>query len=260
LLLTWPPRKPKRWTEADIDPSLEAELARLVDRIYELKPSADDDGESRPALVRLAAEAKDAWTAYYNAHAIEQTSLTGELSAAWSKLEEYAARLALIVHFTRWAANDPSLAKPDILDVASIKVGIILATWFKHEAQRVYAMLNETEEERDQRRLVEWIQRRGEPVTAREVQQNCRWLKEPGAAETALDDLVNAGHGCWDPSPAGQRGQPTRRFRLYMPSTVYSNADLPEKETKTVDVDAVDAGNPQSQRQLFRPVNNGPYQ
>jgi hypothetical protein len=259
LLLAWPPRKPKRWTEADIDPNLEAELVRLVDHLYQLHPMVDENGEAQPVSVRLAAEAKSAWTAYYNAHAIEQTSLTGDLSAAWSKLEEYAARLALIVHFSRWAANDPSLANPDILDAASMTAGIALATWFKHEAQRVYGMLNETEEERDQRRLVEWIQRRGEPVTAREVQQNCRWLKEPGAAEAALDELIDAGHGYWEPSPPGQRGQPTRRFRLHMPSTVYGNGDLPEKDTNTVDVDTVDAGKPQSQRQLFRPDNNGPY-
>lgn len=106
LLLTWPPRTPKRWTEADIDPSAEAKLARLVDRLYDLQPTVDDDGEPRPVLVRLTADAKTAWMAYYNAHAIEQADLTGDLSAAWSKLEEYAVRLALVIHFIRWAAKD----------------------------------------------------------------------------------------------------------------------------------------------------------
>src|SRR5262249_32607213 len=36
LLLTCPPRKAKRWTEADIDSSAEAELVGLFDRLYEL--------------------------------------------------------------------------------------------------------------------------------------------------------------------------------------------------------------------------------
>jgi hypothetical protein len=61
LLLACPPRKAKRWTEADIDPSAEAELARLFDRLYELQPTTDDDGEPRPVLVRLSGEAKAAW-------------------------------------------------------------------------------------------------------------------------------------------------------------------------------------------------------
>ena len=33
LLLTCPPRKAKRWTEADIDPATEAAIAGLLDRL-----------------------------------------------------------------------------------------------------------------------------------------------------------------------------------------------------------------------------------
>jgi hypothetical protein len=241
LLLTCPPRRAKRWTEADIDPSAEAELVRLFERLYELQPTGGDDGEPRPVLVRLSADAKSAWKEYYNAHAVEQADLTGDMAAAWSKLEEYAARLALVVHFTRWVAGDPNLTKPDIVDAASMNAGIVLAKWFKHEARRVYTMLDESDVERDGRRLVDWIGRKGGTVTRREVQQGCRWLKEPGAAETALEELAKAGHGIWEPSPAGRRGQPTRRFKLSTPSTVYGNHDLPEENSNTVDVDSVDA-------------------
>ena len=127
MLLTCPPRKAKRWTEADIDPSAEAGLVRLFDRLYELQPTTDDDGEPRPVLVRLSRDAKAAWKAYYNAHAVEQADLTGDMAAAWSKLEEYAARLALVVHFIRWAAGDPTLTNADIVDAASMNAGIALA-------------------------------------------------------------------------------------------------------------------------------------
>src|SRR5262249_23501160 len=75
LLLTCPPRKAKRWTEADIDPSAEAELSRLFDRLFELQPTVGDDSEARPVQVRLTAEAKAAWKTYYNAHAVEQADL-----------------------------------------------------------------------------------------------------------------------------------------------------------------------------------------
>ena len=219
MLLTCPPRKAKQWTEADIDPRAEAELAELVDRLFDLQPAVDEDGEARPVLVRMTFDAKEAWKAYYNAHAHEQADLTGDLSAAWSKLEEYAARLALVIHFTRWAAADPSLSSVDAVDAESIGAGIRLATWFKGEARRVYAMLGESEGEGNQRRLIDWLGRKGEPVTARQVQQGCRWLKETGAAEAALEALYKAGRGKWEDSPAGQRGQPTRRFILNPPAT-----------------------------------------
>jgi hypothetical protein len=241
LLLSCPPRKAKRWTEADIDPTAEAELVKLFDRLYQLQPTAGDNGETRPVLVRLSADAKAAWKAYYNAHAVEQADLTGDMAAAWSKLEEYAARFALVIHFTRWAAGDPNLMKPEIVDVSSMNAGIVLAKWFKHEARRVYAMLDETDTERDQRRLRDWIGRKGGTVTPREVQQGCRWLKEPGAAEAALEELVNAGGGTWGEVPTTAKGgRPARPFVLSTLSTVYETLVKPEEVESFVDVDSVD--------------------
>ncbi len=240
LLLSCPPRKAKRWTDADIDPAAEVEIARLLDRLYDLRPTHGEDGEPLPVIVGLTAEAKTEWKAYYNAHAKEQVDLTGDLSAAWSKLEEYAARLALVVHFVRWAADDPTLVSAEVVDVASVKAGVEMAKWFKHEVLRVYALLGETDDERDQRRLVEWIERKGGSVTARETQMGCRWLREAGAAEAALDALVKAGLGTWESSPRGQRGQPTRRFRLSTASTVNSNSAACGENSNTVDVDASD--------------------
>ncbi|MCS7045341.1 MAG: hypothetical protein NZO58_03190, partial [Gemmataceae bacterium] len=84
------------------------------------------------------------------------------------------------------------MADETLMDADTMNVGIALADRFKHEARCVYAMLDESDAERDQRRLVEWIERRGGTVTAREVQQGCRWLKESGAAEAALEELTKA--------------------------------------------------------------------
>jgi hypothetical protein len=242
LLLTCPPRKARRWTEADIDPAAEAELARLFDRLYQLQPTADDEDELRPVLVRLSGDAKVAWIAYFEAHAIEHADLSGDMAAAWSKLEEYAARLALVIHFTRWAAGDPMLQNANVVDSASMNAGIALAKWFKHEARRVYAMLDESDAERDQRRLIDWIGRKGGTVTIREVRQGCRWLKDPGAAEAALADLVKARHGSWQNVPTTSKGgRPAREFVLSAQSTVYGTPTNTEKTEGFVDVDNADA-------------------
>jgi hypothetical protein len=241
LLLTCPPRKAKRWTEADIDPSAESGLAQLFDRLFELQPTGDD-GEARPVLVRLTSEAKTLWKTYYNANAVEQVDLAGDLAAAWSKLEEYAARLALVIHLTRWAAGDPLLSTANVVDAVSMKGGIVLAKWFKHEARRVYAMLDESDAERDQRRLVEWISRKGGTVTTRELQQGCRWLKDPGAAETALEELARAGRGAWrDVRTTSKGGRPARVFVLSTVSTVYETPANAGESESSVDVDSVDA-------------------
>lgn len=231
LLLTWPPRRAKHWLEADIDPSAEAELAWMLDRLFELQPMFNEDGEHRPVLVRLTSEAKVIWTAYYNVHAAEQVDLAGDLSAAWSKLEEYAARLALVIHFARWAANDPTLASADLIDADSMAAGIRLANWFKNEARRVYAMLDETDSQRDQRRLVDWIDRKGGSVTTRDVQQGCHWLRGPGAAEAALEELAKAGRGSWSDIPTTAKGgRPSREFTLSKVPTSTEPPDSAEED------------------------------
>ena len=236
LLLTCPPRKAKRWTDSDIAPEIEAAYSKLIERLFELQPDYDDDGEPCPKLIRCEPDAIGSFINYYNAHNQEQAELDGDLSAAWSKLEEYAARLALIVHLTRGAAEDPTLVNPDVVDLVSMETGITLATWFKHEAKRVYSLLSETDDDRELRKLYDWIAGRGGEVTERDVQMGCRWLREPGDAEKAMDLLVKAGWASWGPTTQGQRGRPTRRLRL---NPVNDNHSGREKNDDSVDADTV---------------------
>jgi hypothetical protein len=222
LLLTCPPPKPKRWTEADVNADTEAAVALVFDRLFGLTPETDDDGDERPRLVTLAGDGKRAWVTFYNEHAGEQVNLSGDEAAAWSKLEGYAARLALVVHLTRWAAGDATLRDPARVDEASIAAGVVLARWFGDEARRVYAILSESDDDRETRRLVEWIGRTGGAVTASELSHGQRAFRnDPEAAENALSRLVEAGIGYWDPEPPGPKGgRPTRRFRLVSTVTV----------------------------------------
>jgi hypothetical protein len=128
------------------------------------------------------------------------------------------------------------------VDVVSMNAGIVLAKWFKHEARRVYAILNESDAERDLRRLVEWISHKGGTVTIREVQQGCRWLKAPGAAEAAMDELAKAGRGAWRDVPTTAKGgRPARVFVLSTVSTVYETPANSGESEGSVDVDIVDA-------------------
>jgi hypothetical protein len=246
FLLTCPPRRPKRWTDADIDAHSEADLARLLGRLYDLQPTTDDDGQPAPVYVRLTPDAKSLWVDYSNAHGEEQAKLTGELAAAWSKLEAYAARLALIVHCARWAAEDDSLQPPDLIDTDSMARAVTLAHWFKGEARRVYGVLAETDEQRDRRQLADWIARKGGAVTVRALQQGRRGYGTAEAAEAALQELAKAGLGTWEESPTTAKGgRPSSVFRLPRAST--STQPTETKETGGfVDVDSVDAPEPQA--------------
>ena len=211
FLVVCPPRKVKRWTEKDIDPAAEQALTRLVDRLFDLQPEGED-----PKPIGMTSDAKRVWLDYFNRHAQEQAELSGELAAAWSKLEETPARLALILHHVLWAANDPTLKHPEQVDGDTMVASVRLTEWFKYEARRVYSMLSESDEQRELRRLLDWVAGKGGRVTARDLQRGPRQYRgDTPAAEQALDDLAKAGYGCWqDISPKASGGRPTRQFVL----------------------------------------------
>src|SRR5262249_41020547 len=154
------------------------------------------------------------WIRWYGEWAKEQAAAEGDLAAALAKLEEAAARMALIHHVVTHLGLDTD----DLRDVGvrSVEAGVMLARWFAAGGRGVYAILAESTEDRDTRRWVEWIQTRGGTVTAKELQRsNSRKYPTAEAATQALDALAEGGYGDWRDRPAGgQGGRPTRDFIL----------------------------------------------
>ena len=58
-----------------------------------------------------------------------------------------------------------------------MRIGIELVEWFKNETKRTYAILGESDDDHERRKLVEWIAGKGGAVTARELQQGRRDIK-----------------------------------------------------------------------------------
>ena len=169
LLFAMPPKLPKRWTEADLPRETEAAMETLFGRLLGLDFAPDEEGDLQPVDVGLSAGGKAAWVRFYNDHAQEEAGLTGDLAAAWSKLEGYAARFALLIHLIRAASADPTLIDPSAVDAESIAGGVFLSRWFGDEAARVYAIIGadvESPEARAQRELLRVIRDQIEPIAA----------------------------------------------------------------------------------------------
>jgi hypothetical protein len=232
LLFAMPPEKKKKWSELVVSAETERRYFTLVHRLLDLRPM-QVDGIEEPLVLELDGDAKLTWISHYDQWATVQHEADGHLKATFAKLEGGALRFAGLHHICsrldQANGDDQGPLKND-----SMIAGITLARWFAYEAERVLTMLDECVDERDLRRLIDWIERNGGIVTAREVQQGCRWLRRPGTAEEALEVLVAARHGTWESSPPGQRGQPTRRFRL---TTVNGIVTSQGENANTVDVD-----------------------
>ncbi|WP_347244555.1 DUF3987 domain-containing protein [Thermogutta sp.] len=215
LLLVMPPRRPKRWTEASIEPAIIDAVGAVFNRLFGLEH--DYDGKPVPRTMRLSVEAKAAYIDFYNAHANQLADATGDWAAALSKLEELPLRLGLVLHLVRWAAGESVDA--DIVDGDSMGRAIALTEWHKHETRRVYDIVlppDEGADDKGEESLLAWIRGKGGVVTVRDLTHGLRRYRgKSDEAEAALNGLAQAGLGSWEDSPSNKKGgRPTRVFRL----------------------------------------------
>lgn len=214
LLMAYPPKRPKQWVEGGVLPEIIEGYGNLFPRLLGLQ-CGEFNGERMPIEMVLSPEARQLYIDFYNAHNLELADLTGDLAAAWAKLEELPARLGLVFELVSWASSGTA-RPPEVVDTRSTERAIGLTTWFKNETRRIYGLVltaDQTEESTKLDRLCDFLSRRGGEATVREVRQGCRFLRQPGQAEAAMNELATTGRGAWV-DPLGTTGQASPRFRL----------------------------------------------
>lgn len=216
FLFAMPPRLRRRWTSAQITARAWSEMERISRTLLSLDC---DDGRScslAPKALTFSPAAEKRWIDFYNEWAEIQEGSAGVLAAAYAKLEGYTARLALIVHLVRWASGELGDSAPESVDEPSLAAGIGLVRWFGHEAERIYAYLGASDQERQHSSLVELIRQRGGRIRPRDLMHACRRFR--GSAEdakSALESLAEAGLGKLIPCPPSAKGgRPTLEFVL----------------------------------------------
>jgi hypothetical protein len=211
LLMAMPPRRKKVWTEAEIDPrTLECYTSLLESLSHlDLRSAAT---ELVPVVLTMDDDAKRSWVAFFREWAREQEAAEGEVASMLSKLEEGAARLALVHHVVTLESrggDDPD--EPARVGEKSITAGVEMAKWFAAEARRIYAMLREDDGDRQVRRLIDFLRGRGGRCTTKELQRSSSRYKTSEDAEADLQSLVDDGLAEWQPrSPGTQGGRRTR--------------------------------------------------
>lgn len=171
-------------------------LGNIFTRLWMLKPEDDADGTTHPVCIHLSRAAKRIWVRWNAEHADEQNkpSFPAVLSGPWQKMVSYAARLALIVHSLRWAAQEP--VGHDV-DEQSMAAACDLVEYFKSHARRVYTLLHMSADDKRALAAIEWIRRQpGQKATSRAIQRcHVGGVKTAEEAKTLLMDLVERGYG-----------------------------------------------------------------
>jgi len=214
VLVAYPPDRPALWTEAALPDDVAAEWRKLLEALLALPPAVDEHGGPRPRFIPIGQEAKALWIEWHDRHARELVDIVDDdLRAFYAKLKGACARIALLFTCVEVAAGGDAVA---YISADAMRRAIAVVEWFKHEGRRMYAVLGETEEDRARRQLIEWIERRGGAVTARELTHSLQQYRgRTDAAKADLDALAMAGYGTWEhPAPGPKGGRPAPRFVL----------------------------------------------
>lgn len=134
LLMAQPPSRPRAWTDAGVTPDVISDYHGLVRALY-ARPNGG------PA-VPLAPEAREAFKRWVNDTG-RKTALLPEsdpLRSAFSKVEAYAARFALVFHLAAVAQALAPEATPPPVSAEAMEAGIGVACWFRYELARIYTL------------------------------------------------------------------------------------------------------------------------
>ena len=212
VLLVHPPERPATWVDDELPDAAAARWRDLVDGLLDLEPAADNGDTVTPRYLPLTDEARAAFIAWHDALARRLADEPDELlAAALSKLKGACVRLALILECAGAVAAG---REPRCIGVRSVKAAAALADWFANEARRVYGLFGESDADRDQRRLVAWLERRGGTATVRDLTRGPREYRDPDRAEGALRELVAVGLAEWVHDVGDLGGRPAARVRL----------------------------------------------
>jgi DNA polymerase-1 len=240
LIISYPPDKIPDWNENEIPDEVALAYRNLVWHLLALDFDETPTGDKVPHLLRFNSEAKEAWKQFYREWNDLMRNSEGEVRSAFSKLRGVAARLALLFHCIKHAGLDTTDIGP--VEADSLRSGIAVAHWAANQVRRFYQLFGETTEERETRRLYEWIAQRGGKATVRDLTRFYTH-KTPTveAARKALDNLVEAGLATWQQQPPGpQGGRPV--------DVCVINENLPDTRHNLADQGDGEGGEDQSTR------------
>lgn len=197
-------------------PAMSADIAaaaKALRRLAELCMPEDADGRPRPLYIPLAADAVELIEQFALEIQERETEAHGLFKSALGKARGQAARLALVLEFLRWCAEDasePTEVTRDAVEAACT----LMREYFLPGAVRVLAEASVPQEERNARSLATWIAAtRPGKVNVSAIRDDARipGLRKTEAVKAASSYLCDAG---WlvPVEPTGRGGRPRGDF------------------------------------------------
>jgi hypothetical protein len=216
MLWTWPNSMPFRLGET---PTQVPWAIAALDRLREL--DLHRNGETpEPVMVPLAKDARQLLETFGREMQERQAAAGGLLCSAYGKTRGQALRLALVLEYMWWCAEDGMASPPPEISVTAFTAAAhLLGDYFTPMAERVYGDAAIAMADRNAATLARWIKsERPSEVYVRHLQREVRlpWLTTADAIHAAAAVLVDAD---WliPPGPVAEFGRKRREAYIINP-------------------------------------------
>jgi len=216
-LLMVRPEKQLRTLSDGVPRKTREAYAKIINRLYDLSPELDSEGNDKPILLEMSVDAGEVWREFYDRHAHREFEASGDEAALLAKTRSYVARISLVVELLSQAADG---YWREYVSRESMLAGVTLAEWFADEGLRIYSTMRSTSEDeaaaKDRRSLIAWIGARPRRETnSRDLQRHMSHrFSNADSAALALRRLMNDGivTSRFEKNPEG--GPPVDIFQL----------------------------------------------
>lgn len=218
FLFIYPDRKKPVFTWDGVDQSLIDMYDSVLGKLFGLEAPIDENNTMEPQVVRLSDEAKEIYAEWENGLYDEMFSddFDLRLELPWSKMGIQMCRIALIMHYLRWAEGETE--NEFEVDLTTLLSAMELIEYFKAHYKKVVDQLHTDEEDQRILEVIDWIKKHGENgvVYKRDLQRNrVGGCKKASEVDDLMNTLQDLGYGKIEKrKQEGQRGRPSVVFVL----------------------------------------------
>lgn len=184
------------WTETQIDRDTEFTWRDFISWLWSLE-AVEEEGATRPKVVRFTDDAKRVFVAWHNDHAdeIRKPGFPYKLTGPWAKLKSYCARIAVVMQMIRNYFTKAEEAPIDgYVDAESMLAACGITTYFKNHLRKVYQHLTFDDRDKLIGEVVAWLKETGGQTTGRELLRK-RYSKSGTEAVELIAEMVDRGLG-----------------------------------------------------------------
>lgn len=210
------------YIDEDVEEAALDDWENTIKALYTLDFDKTLDDDTHPKQLTLDPEARQAFHEYVNslAQKINDGEIPDYCRGFVEKLKGIVARMALIIHYLRWAEDASVFENELLLDFQDMQAACKLADYYLSQFIRVKRLMQSDTEDLKHRKIYDWMIKKDEPsYKARDLIRNgVAGIKNTKEAARHLNQMAEKGYGNW-------KSEENKAHQVFVPNRLTAESE-----------------------------------